>query len=517
MHRDQVKILGHLLLDIFGCMGCFFGCFRVRDGDRRQPPLVSDHLSSKAKDPLASKNRLASLLLEDQGSIVEHRKSHDLHTVMINEGQSFDEQELKDEAKFLKSCGTILQTPAEIRKQSVMEKLEVGDDGLSKFHSWLPGTACKKLNWDELQSQGSHSPYKLQEKQNEASVQEKPASPEEKSRSMPELQKIESCRGDSPSRSELKCPQVDIQHGKNNEFISSEPPASRTQCKIKSVRFEDDDINSMDFVSTRDTPFRNEAQGTESKTPGTDDGKHEQVGPRYSPYPTPLRLTDDMQTPGTVYPVKTVNSAMGKNPRVRSVYVYPVLNPVENISQWTALKEDSDTFNQVHSSGEIPNLNNLSTCKDREQAAECLAIPDHQSLLPVEASLSHWVKPLSKEDGSTNLASPKGTSDSGRSPNTDRPIIGLVATHWNDEELEQLPPKEWDGNGIPNSTTKYKEDQKVNWHATPFEERLEKALSDERLLPRKLHTGRPIHFEESEESDTATSFLSTPPRRTVHN
>ncbi|XP_020256242.1 uncharacterized protein LOC109833106 [Asparagus officinalis] len=45
--------------------------------------------------------------------------------------------------------------------------------------------------------------------------------------------------------------------------------------------------------------------------------------------------------------------------------------------------------------------------------------------------------------------------------------------------------KVWNGNGIPNTTTKYMEDKKVSWHATPFEERLEKALSDDKLYPQR--------------------------------
>ncbi|XP_068657208.1 protein JASON-like [Aristolochia californica] len=515
MHRDQLHILVRLLLDIFSCMGCFFGCFRVKDGDRRQSPLVSDHLSSKARDPLASKNRLASLLLEDQIS-VEHPKSHDLQPLKISDGRDSEDQELKDEAKFLKSCGALLQTPVEIRKRLASEKLEVGDGPSSKFHSWLPGAACKKLNWDEQQSQNPHSSYKLQEEKKEHPVQQISALPEEQSRSFtPELQKMERCSGGSPNRSE-ECTQAEVRsfHGNNNEFpsISSEHPVSRTQCRTKTVRFENDNLGNTDFVSTRSAPLKSET-GNRKKcdSPDSDDGKHKQlVGPRCSPYPTPLRLTDDMQTPGTVYPAKTVNFEIGKNPRVRSLNVYSVLNPVENISQWNALKEDS--------SGEISYLSNASICEDGENATKSLAIQDQQSPLPLETSLSSWVKTPSKEERGTSLGSPsKGMSASVQSSDIDRPIIGLVATHWNNEESSQIPPREWDGKGIPNSTTKYKEDQKVSWHATPFEERLEKALSDEKLFPRKLLTGRPIHFEESEESDTATSFLSTPPHRTVQN
>ncbi|KAJ7557146.1 hypothetical protein O6H91_05G113500 [Diphasiastrum complanatum] len=65
---------------------------------------------------------------------------------------------------------------------------------------------------------------------------------------------------------------------------------------------------------------------------------------------------------------------------------------------------------------------------------------------------------------------------------SERPILGAVAAHWvNPESAEP----QWDGKGIPNSTTKYKEDQKVSWHTTPFEIRLERALATEVEVPQR--------------------------------
>ncbi|KAK8488895.1 hypothetical protein V6N11_075745 [Hibiscus sabdariffa] len=40
-------------------------------------------------------------------------------------------------------------------------------------------------------------------------------------------------------------------------------------------------------------------------------------------------------------------------------------------------------------------------------------------------------------------------------------MIGLVSAHWKEDESSRISPKWWDGNGILNSTTKYKEDQKT--------------------------------------------------------
>jgi hypothetical protein len=123
-------------------------------------------------------------------------------------------------------------------------------------------------------------------------------------------------------------------------------------------------------------------------------------------------------------------------------------------------------------------------------------------------SLSEWLKPPNSR-----------TSDSAKSSDDDRPIIGMVAAHWKNEEQENCTPQWWDGNGIPNSTNKYKEvnpisvsltfcylskcglprnntfddqDQKVSWHAMSFEERLEKALSEEKLLSQRFRIF--LHF-----------------------
>lgn len=52
------------------------------------------------------------------------------------------------QAKFLKACGTLPDTPAEIRKASI--KLNgsspTRDSECSEFHSWLPNTSVQKLN-----------------------------------------------------------------------------------------------------------------------------------------------------------------------------------------------------------------------------------------------------------------------------------------------------------------------------------------------------------------------------------
>lgn len=97
--------------------------------------------------------------------------------------------------------------------------------------------------------------------------------------------------------------------------------------------------------------------------------------------------------------------------------------------------------------------------------------------------LSSWLQSKPENEGCIDqspVAISEGILDFGKTPG-DRPILGTVAAHWNADET----PKLWGGNGIPNTTTKYKEDLKVSWHATPFEQRLDKALLEDQSIPKR--------------------------------
>ncbi|KAA8526190.1 hypothetical protein F0562_008071 [Nyssa sinensis] len=349
-------------------MGCFFGCFRIKDDHRPQTHIVSDPISSKPREVI-SRNRLSSLLLSEEKDGSENQG-------LGTSQPDIDVRELKDEAKFLKAC--------------------------------------------------EHTPS--------------------------------SC----------------ISNGQNTGRISTsytEGSGVGNQ-KNKSVRFECEcDVTSFSSRSpSTEVASQNSKQSESAGNYGVS---------KPSPYPTPLSLTDEMQTPGTVFPAYLENLVNGKNARIRSQYVHSVLNPVENFSQWKwGMRE---------------------TSVEKE--------------LKVEATLSSWLKPLPTNQDGSNQRFDSTSSENARFGLTpgDRPIIGMVAAHWNEDELSRISPKWWDGNGIPNSTNKYKEDQKVSWHATPFEERLEKALSEDSFISQRKHINGtlPVDFDENEESDTALSQLQT--------
>ncbi|CAJ1964264.1 unnamed protein product [Sphenostylis stenocarpa] len=287
---------------------------------------------------------------------------------------------------------------------------------------------------------------------------------------------------------------------KNDNSASISSWASTTYTKRnKSVRFECDvDLSSCDY---------SDYGGRHMKK--TDLPNNESAN-KASPYPTPMKLSDEMQTPGTVYPTAR-EDLPNVRPRVKSQFVYPINNPDDDVSQ--ILEEDGHTQDSRKLSQSVERSEITTSTPDKG-----LQIISCEDECKVEESLTSWLKPAAVILEERNRRMQIAYNHVRKAP-VDRPIIGMVAAHWNEnEDSEVPPPKWWDGNGIPNSTNKYKEDQKVNWHATPFEERLEKALSEESVISqRKDACGKSIPFDENEESDTALSQLqsSTHPQSVV--
>ncbi|XP_054795296.1 protein JASON-like [Prosopis cineraria] len=205
-------------------------------------------------------------------------------------------------------------------------------------------------------------------------------------------------------------------------------------------------------------------------------------GIKQSPHPTPLKISDDMQTPGTVYPATFKNQPNGHKPRViiNSQILYSDNHLAKSISQCEILEEEE----------EIVHL-------DQDSGNEC----------KVEGSLSV----IKEERHSGKETSHDQIPNLCKSP-TERPVLGMVAAHWNEDEKLQIPsPESWYDNGIPNTTNKYKEDQKVNWRATPFEERLEKALSDKSFISQRNHVCGKLNTFENEDTEIFQLQPSTPP------
>ncbi|XP_059432223.1 actin cytoskeleton-regulatory complex protein PAN1 [Corylus avellana] len=217
---------------------------------------------------------------------------------------------------------------------------------------------------------------------------------------------------------------------------------------------------------------------------------------------------------------------VGSNPyaRDRSLYVHPVLNPVENLTQWKAVKAKGtpplrplkenlvSNEEQRASFGSEPGFKELSfSFKSKTDQAK-----KSMQEIAVDTSLSNWLvssdtPPVNKTStiGPNTTFTPENSMSPGsnswrshddrpilgaltveelkqfsasssprkspsRSPD-EMPIIGTVGTYWNHTAKDSGSVSSY--KGIPNTTSKYREDKRVNWHSTPFETRLERALN----------------------------------------
>ncbi|RYR25106.1 hypothetical protein Ahy_B02g058733 isoform B [Arachis hypogaea] len=260
------------------------------------------------------------------------------------------------------------------------------------------------------------------------------------------------------------------------------------------------------------------------------------------------------------------------NARDRNAYVHPVLNPVENLTQWKSVKAKRTVSsplkpqkeNYVSPNHESPRIAiaaaeqsvkevsfhlNSKTDSPKKLSQEISVDESVKEVsfqlnpktdspkklsqeISVDASLSNWLAtssetstPMNKgssvslnsvttperstvSQGSNSVISHddrpilgaltleeikqfSATSSPRKSPSRspdEMPIIGTVGTYWNFAEEASTASS---FKGIPNTTSKNfvslnsdvgfhwlgVQDKKVNWHSTPFETRLEKALN----------------------------------------
>uniref|UniRef100_A0ACD5URG2 Uncharacterized protein n=1 Tax=Avena sativa TaxID=4498 RepID=A0ACD5URG2_AVESA len=199
----------------------------------------------------------------------------------------------------------------------------------------------------------------------------------------------------------------------------------------------------------------------------------------------------------------------GNNHRDRSQYVRPVLNPVQNLSQWKEVKAQAGPVKKLYKENvnSVPDVGASLSCKVANQTKMG---PSNSSKgeVSVDASLSTW---LASSDNSTvdkaqskspcsvssvsreerpvlgaltvdDLKQSSATPSPRRSPGHNReevPIVGTVGSYWSSTKQGNgycSSRSDSGSTGIPNTTSKYREDRKVNWHSTPFNVRLDKAL-----------------------------------------
>ncbi|EFH55539.1 hypothetical protein ARALYDRAFT_481999 [Arabidopsis lyrata subsp. lyrata] len=425
-------------------MGCLFGCFRARD-DQSTNDSVSQAKSNRGHE---SKNRLSALFLSEENAASspchDDREGSSLNSTHID-------KDLKDEAQFLKVSSEIPATPIEIRKASNKLETPQGGEHLGSSPSWI--------------SSNSDAVFHLDEKKNEPY--------EEMGRSLDTSEQTpSSCLTNVRNNARISSASSDASQESIGTVFRDEVDrtgkatlkAGNITEKTKSVRSEIDFDQSHSSSSSKNSTSRKPEMAGKTFISAT------------SPNLTSLKLCD---TPGTILPAN-MESAGRERPRIRSHFVHSASNLIENASLCKLPKDSNASLEQAK----------VQACKEKIENESPTSTICEGKLVEssderyLETSSSPWAFSITPGD---------------------RPIIGMVAAHWNEKEQSQISAKWWDGNGIPNSTNKYKEDQKVSWHATPFEERLEMALSEEGgqdfIPPRRLGT-----VEESER-DTAISHL----------
>lgn len=188
------------------------------------------------------------------------------------------------------------------------------------------------------------------------------------------------------------------------------------------------------------------------------------------------------------------------NGRDRSDYINSVLNPVENITQWKAVKSKGTPLlkpqKENFANFEAPRMS-FSSEPTFGQAPSSFKAKSHQlkianQEIAVDASLSNWlaspeVAPSKKatfsgfetttSEGCTSArsfedrpilgaltveelrqisASPSPRKSPSRSPD-EMPIIGTVGTYWNNSSSGKHSGSATSFKGIPNTTSKYRE------------------------------------------------------------
>lgn len=467
-------------------MGCLFDCFRVAGGEpragRSRAHLVSSvapaaNLKFAERRGKPSRNALSAVFLrEDDGS-----RAASSGTNHGADRQKVD-RELMHEVTSLKNGGVQLETPKEIRKgpESTDPIYQ------TETHSARLPAFCENLD-------------------------------------LMEVLKAEDCQTPSGSHQSSHLPDAMSSSWKGCDASSQHDPQPVSK-SIESCRVNNESvIDSVIQLPTLDS-----------------------CSSKSSPFSTPSEVNAEIQLPATTHAPNLEEVRNENSTRASSQHLYEALNPVEHFKNSEVFKEDpcqpdisdenlkcanngslisielsmSDECSLFQNSdGSASSCNKISDSMNTASADNCVAseatVLDSRKKVTTNSgsdvelpSLSQWLKPPNPRKVIMDETDTSDRVHSAKSSEEDRPIIGMVAAHWKDGEPENFTPKWFDGNGIPNSTNKYKEDQKVSWHAMPFEERLEKALSEEKLLSqRKCSSGNTSQFSgvEGEESDTAAS------------
>ncbi|XP_025811231.1 protein JASON-like isoform X2 [Panicum hallii] len=429
-------------------VGCLLSCFRPRPrrGSGSSDALVhGDRTAEVLWDDDRGRNGKCHEDLTDGGSIDDDEelrlegsgRNGKYHGDLTDGG--IDDEELRREANYLKLCGTISETPAELQNEC------------GNMPTNAPATNCASL-FEATSSEGCeehHAPSELsiEDTQHLLGVELVPHAAFLEKSPFQNIQHKQADRSGSPFatplvlRDDMQTPGT-IYTSHRGASISGKRVQTRKQFIYPVLRPIENRLQQMEL--------------TEHSSP---------LPPSNPPKRKNLEV-DSVKKPKQTYSTSVVKSGLSETSSSFSRQVKEALSPEEFLD-----------------SGELSNTNS-----DEKNAA---------------FSLSHWVKSSSTTDvenqGDVKGAAGDQSYDECSFP-TERPGFNASDLGWDIENPTPRLPKTWDANGIPNTITRYKEGQRVSWHTTPFEERLLKVLSDEEHRPpRKVVRGKLFHLEKKAE------------------
>ncbi|KAF2292694.1 hypothetical protein GH714_026766 [Hevea brasiliensis] len=236
----------------------------------------------------------------------------------------------------------------------------------------------------------------------------------------------------------------------NQPFLWDNPEKQLTLGARKKVTF-DSSVTTYEHVSVEES--------VEFSAENEDGSKREEEEENFCkikskvslPKGTPPPFTEEIESPAVVSGLPERELKPNPNVRDRSAYVHSVLNPVENLTQWKAvkakgtppLKQQKENFTL----GQEPRISFSSEPSFRELQF-CFNMKSDQSKksnqeIAVDASLSNWLgssenttinKPSTIDLGT--ITPEKSMSLGSNSPRSfeDRPILGALTV----EELKQI-------------------------------------------------------------------------------
>uniref|UniRef100_A0A0D9W733 Uncharacterized protein n=1 Tax=Leersia perrieri TaxID=77586 RepID=A0A0D9W733_9ORYZ len=206
-----------------------------------------------------------------------------------------------------------------------------------------------------------------------------------------------------------------------------------------------------------------------------------------SPAPKSSDTSEDKQSP----------LIQRNNPRDRSQNVCPVLNPVRNMSEWKEIKIqaaapkklDKENVNSVPNVATSPGTSIKMEVSVDASLSTWLVSSDNSAVDKAQSRSPCSVSTVNRDERPVlcaltidDLKQSSATSSPRRSPKHNReeaPILGTVGSYWSSTKQDNAHCSSISDSGttgIPNTTSKYREDRRVNWHSTPFNVRLDRAL-----------------------------------------